>query len=204
TDKIFVENISKFTDIASGNITYAVVDADNHIAKYTRKYRYTDYTSPEFSITSSLVFSQGTSFNILDYITAKDCISGNITNKVKLTSSTIDTKTTGNYQIFLNVTNDLGDSVDLTLPVLVEEKTDMYSSIELSDYMIYVDKGEKLNYEDYILSATGYYGEEINIKNVKIDSDVHINTPGVYTVIYRVTDENNFTGTTMLIVVVKE
>ncbi|MGN0382977.1 MAG: hypothetical protein ACI4DS_01805, partial [Eubacterium sp.] len=36
TDKIFVENISKFTDIASGNITYAVVDSDNHIAKYTR------------------------------------------------------------------------------------------------------------------------------------------------------------------------
>lgn len=204
THKVFVENISDFTETGSGNITYAVVDEDYHLARYTRKYVYTDYSSPKIGLTSPLVFLQASSFDMLDYITAWDCMSGDITRKVKIISSTVETKTIGSYEVEVSVTNDMGDMVEIVLPVLVRDKNSLYATIELSEYIVYVKKGGEINYSDYIQGVSGYYGEEIKAKEVDVNSDVDINEPGVYSVIYTVTDENDFSGTTMLTVVVEE
>lgn len=204
TDKVFVEEISNFIRQGVCNITYAVVDSDNHVAKLTRKLTYSDYESPRFTVNSALVFIQGQTFSMLDYIGATDSVDGDISDKVKLVSSTIDTTEEGTYEITVQATNSFGDVISETLPVKVVSSKKMSVTIELSTYIIYAESGDSIDPDNYIESVTGYYGEKIDADDVEIDSSVDLNTPGVYTIEYSVKDENDNKGLTNLIVVVME
>ena len=204
TENVFIEEISQFIREGVCNVTYAVVDSDNHVAKLTRRLSYTDYTSPEFILEKALVFTQGQTFSILDYVDAVDVIDGYIHDKIKTVDSTVDTTEEGSYEITIQVTNSLGDTVEETLPVYVVSSEDLAVTIELSTYLVYVDSGENFDPSDYVESVTGSYGEEMDKDSVTLKSKVDLSTPGVYTVKYSAEDDNGNKGITRLVVIVRE
>lgn len=204
TESVYVESISDFIRVGVSNVTYCVVDSDNHVDKLTRRVIYSDYTSPEISLNAPLVLYVGQTFTALDYLGASDCIDGDITSQLSVTSSTVDTTGEGTYELTAKVTNSKGDAVSLTLPVKVLPSEELMASIELSTYLVYIEVGDSIDPTTYIESAAGYFGDEIDTDEVSIKSKVDIENEGVYVVKYTVVDELGYTGTTYLTVVVEE
>lgn len=213
TDKIIIEGFSNFINKGKCYITYAVADSGNKVGKAERVLEYTDYTPPRFSLSCPLVFPYGTRFNLYDYITAYDLISGDISSniKIKLPDSTSSVYNIGIHQIDVSVTNNMGDKSELTLNVYVVQysTSDFSQDIEigLSDYLIYTDVDNIPDYSDFITEITA--GSEkllltpSRIADVKITAP-QINKAGVYEVNYVYTSENGKSGSSTLIIIAEE
>ena len=87
THKVLVESVSKFIEPGIFDVTYAVVDSDNHVSKATRRVRYTDYTQPEFYMKRALVYSVDEDVDIRSAVGARDCIDGDISDRVTITAT---------------------------------------------------------------------------------------------------------------------
>ena len=225
TNSIVIENISTFLDKGRRLISYVAFDSDNHVTKAFRQIVYTDYTSPRFQLTEPLCFIVGTD-EIMEGMRAKDCIDGDISDKIKISSdSVIYTGVAGEYSIKLQVTNSCGDMV--TLPVTVEmcERSDYASrpKIGLTDYIVYTKTGEKLDTSSYLQNVTigdqeyaltdgeETYGTEnarnyhtISRSRIEIDDKVNYDKAGVYEITYTMSGMEGSKGKTRLIVVVEE
>ena len=89
-----MESVSKFLGDGICKVTYAVCDNDNNVANATRKIRYKNYESPKFSMNESTCYSIYEKINVSDVITAYDCIDGDITKNIIITSATMLATTT--------------------------------------------------------------------------------------------------------------
>ncbi len=205
TNKIIVEYISNFIEPGVARVTYAVADEDNHVAKYTRSVVYEDYVSPRFTLKSDLVFQAGTTVNIINFLGATDVIDGNISNKVRITSSDLVTTSEGVYHIAAKISNSRGDTSVLELPVYVTARDPMLPVVELNEYLVYLPKGGTFHSERYLKSVTAA-GAQKPMENpeVQVDSPINMMRAGVYQVTYRATDENGREGHAILTVVVEE
>ncbi len=205
TDKIIVEYISNFVEPGVARVTYAVADEDNHVAKYTRNVVYEDYVSPRFTLKSDLVFQAGTTVSILNYLGAEDVIDGDISNKVRVTSSDLVTTSEGVYHIAAKISNSRGDTSSLELPVYVTARDPMVPVVELSEYLVYLPRGGVFQPDRYLESVTPAGAQEpLENPNVQVDSPVNMMREGVYQVTYRAYDENGREGHAILTVVVEE
>ncbi|MBQ7976034.1 MAG: DUF5011 domain-containing protein [Clostridia bacterium] len=202
TDKVIVESISRFIEPGVCEVKYAVCDSNNHVAHATRKVCYTDYIAPRFKVTDSLCFSLYENVNISSYVGAVDCIEGDISGNVVITSPDYTSSVTGVFTLDLTVTNKKGDTSTLSLPLIMEERSLSAPKIELKEYLIYVDKNQNVNFKDYIVEATSKNGEDLT-SNVRIDDNVEIQKSGTYIVNYFVTDRNGAEGHSVLNVVVE-
>lgn len=119
TDKIIIGKKSKFIEKGVCYVTYLVFDKHNNVGQYTRKVTYTDYTSPEFKIVKPLVYGIGEKVQVLDRITAVDCIEGDISDKIKIVSSNVDNTQVGTYKIGVEASNRFGDTVTSQLTVKI-------------------------------------------------------------------------------------
>ena len=205
TDKIIVEYISNFIEPGVARVTYAVADEDNHVAKYTRSVVYEDYVSPRFTLESDLVFQAGTTVNILNILGAEDVIDGDISNKVRITSSDLVTTSEGVYHIAAKISNSRGDSSALELPVYITPRDPMLPVVELNEYLVYLPKGGIFNSDRYLKSVTAA-GAQKPMENpqIQVDSPINMMRAGVYQVTYRASDENGREGHAILTVVVEE
>lgn len=220
TDSVVVESI-RMTD-ADGSILvrYAAFDSAGNVTKADRAAQYTDYESPRFSLTAPLLFASNSGFDVLDVIGAADTLDGNIRHRIRATSLDGTAVTAqGSHQVEFRVTNTLGDTARLTLPVEVYP-TGLYNmEVELTRYLVYLERGCEFDAERYLDSVT-WNRETISLEDgmprnysVKIESTVNTRIPGIYTVDYTVTHtivneynpENTqvSTGRSRLIVVVE-
>lgn len=205
TDKIIVECISNFIEPGIARVTYAVADEDNHVVKYTRSVVYEDYVSPRFTLESDLVFQAGSTVNILNYLGAVDVIDGDISNKVRVTSSDLTTTSEGVYHIAAKISNSRGDSSELELPVYITARDPMLPVVELNEYIIYLPKGGTFEPNRYLKSVTAAGAQEpMEDPQVQVDSPINMMREGVYQVTYRAQDENGREGHAILTVVVEE
>lgn len=202
TSEIIVESVSGFIEPGICKVTYAVCDSDNHVAHATRKVRYIDYEAPKFKLKNSLCFSLYENVNIASYIGAVDSIEGDISESVVITSSNYTSSATGIFTLELSVANKKGDTSTLSLPLIIEERNLSAPVINLKDYLIYLDKNEKVDFEDYIVEATDRNDRDLTDK-IEIDDNVNFEKSGVYTVHYFVTDSNGAKGHSVLNVVVE-
>lgn len=202
TDKIIVESISRFTEPGVSIVKYAVCDADNHVASASRKITYANYVPPRFKLSDSLVFGISQNINIRNILGAVDSIDGDISNKVIITASDYSANIPGVYYISAKVTNSKGDMISLQLPVYVEERSLSAPKIELSEYLVYLKAGEQYSVEDNVLSATDSDGADLR-GSVQIDTDVDVNTPGMYEAHYRVSDSSGRVGHEIVMIVVE-
>lgn len=201
TDKIIVESVSNFIDEGICKVTYAVCDNDNHVAKKTRKIKYKDYESPKFSVSESTCYSIYERINLVDAIKATDCIDGDITDQMIITSENYTKSVAGVFSVNVTVSNKKGDVSTVVLPLIIEDRSLSAPVIELKDYLIYVDKGAKINFQNYVVKATAANEEDLT-DDVRVESDINLKKEGTYTVHYYVTDEDGLKGHSVLSVVV--
>lgn len=86
TASIVVESARDITDDGCVTVTYAAFDSSGNVAKTTRTVRYTDYRSPRFTLSNSLVFTYGTNFDVLKVVGAEDVLDGDIGYRVRANS----------------------------------------------------------------------------------------------------------------------
>lgn len=204
TDKIRVGSHSKFIDQGVCDVTYLVFDSSYNAGQYTRRVRYTDYTSPKFSLTASLVYDLASEVTILNKLQASDAIDGDINEKIKIISSNVNVEKEGTYSIGVEVVNDYADVVSLELPVHIVDIDDNAPSIQLDTYLVYVDKGGAFNPAEHLQGAAAADGTAIDPGAVAITSSVDTSKAGTYEAAYQCTDGAGRTGYSYLIVVVTE
>lgn len=200
TDRIIVESISKFTSPGVCNITYAVCDNDNHVTSATRKIRYKKYTAPKFYLNRSLCYSLYENINLHSALGAKDVLDGDISANIITTSSTFETGKVGMFKIKATTTNSKGDMVEITIPMFVEDRSVNAPEITLSKYLIYVKKGQNIDFRSYVKSALDSYENSV-LNTLRIDSEYKKDKEGVYSVHYYAKDALDRQGHTVLTVV---
>lgn len=201
TDNVIIESVSRFIDDGICKVTYAVCDSDNHVARVTRKIKYKNYESPKFSMSGSLCFSIYENINLEEIIGAQDCIDGDVTKNIIVTSDDYTKSVAGVFSLELSVSNSKGDVSVINVPLVVEDRSVAAPEIELTEYLVYVDKGEEIDFSQYLVNAQD--SKENNLtSNVRIETNADLNTPGTYGVHYYVTDSEGVQGHTILNVIV--
>lgn len=234
SDAILIENITKKEEGASNEfqITYVAFDRANNSGSLTRTLFYEDYRQSQFSLEQPLRFPENQKLSLLSYFKAEDCLDGDVSPFITLEGSSDilkDEPQKGFYDIKLSVTNSVGDTTELPLQVEIYE--DSYEeqsfrpAVVLKHYIAYMEQGSELDtnaYLDHIqdkgMKIIDFDKEEdkdedeetvqdtsmVNISEIHAESDVDINTPGVYSVVYTYTSETTgYDCNTRLIVVVE-
>lgn len=210
TASLVVEGIAGFSSNQLATVTYAAFDQAGNVAKAQRTLCYSDYHSPRFTLSEPLIFRSGTAFDVLRYIGAVDDLDGNLSDQIKATlvSEESSVNAEGVHDVEFRVTNSVKDTVYLTIPVEVYPPAMFNATLELSEYLVYLKKGEDFHPNSYLQALRA--GTEVIALNsstenvsVTVDSDVDMAVTGTYSVTYTA-KYGRFTGYTRLIVVVEE
>lgn len=218
TGSVLVESVTIDDPSGLATVRYAAFDSAGNVSKASRQVRFTDYESPRFALSSALAFSNGSSFDVLNVITAQDILDGDITHRIRATSLDEDSITSvGTHDVEFRVTNSLGETVRLTLPVEVYSYGAYQASVQLSNYLIYLPVGSAFEAEDYLVSyirgslVTDLTDGMPDGYSLTVSGDVDTRTPGVYSIGYTVSyttesysgEHTVYSGYTNLIVVVE-
>lgn len=201
TDKIIVESVSRFIEKGVCKVTYAVCDSNNNVATATRKIRYKDYVSPTFEVNESLCYSLYEAIDLSEAITASDCIYGNITGDIVITSSDYTSAVAGVFTLDITVTNKKGDSSEISLPLVVEDRSLEAPVIELKNYLVYAKLGSQLDLAGFVASATDKNEDDVR-SSVRTESNLDLNKEGTYIVHYYATDASGIQGHSIMTVIV--
>ena len=194
TDSLVIESISMKDRDGTVTVGYAAFDKAGNVTKAEREVRYTDYKSPKFTVKGPLIYPYGTTFDVLSTVGAKDFLDGDIQHRVRASAMEEDTISgLGIHNVQFQVTNSLGDTVKLVLPVEVYSADEYNARMTLKEYLIYVSPGAVFVPEAY-LDTFMVMGKEISLR-AGLPEDYELDTtgqvmsqyPGVYPVEYRVT-----------------
>lgn len=214
TSNILIESIYGINADHVTTVTYAAFDSAGNVSKIQRQVRYVDYRSPRFDLYGSLTFAFGSGFDLLDYVGANDVLEGDIRRRVHATliSNTKSIEAEGRHQVSLQVTNSLGDTAELTIPVEVYDPEWYTADVQLTDYLIYLEQGAQFDPRSCLKSFV-FRGEPIDLRygapgdiSVEIDNGVKTDVPGVYEVTYTLSRSLNmmtYSGVAKLIVIVE-
>ena len=210
TGSLVVESVSSISADKAVTVTYAAFDRAGNVAKAQRTVRYTDYESPRFALSQPLVFAAGRYTDVMKLIAAEDAIDGPLTDKIKATlvGGEGSISEVGVHEVEFRVTNSMGETIYLTVPVEVYQTGAYNASLTLSENLLYLPKNAVFSPRDYLTGMTAA-GREIPLDggeaevSVAIQSNVDTRTPGSYSVTYTV-KSGPYTGYTRLMVVVEE
>lgn len=201
TGKVTVSGISKLITNDTAKVTYIVFDSDDNMASCVRHIRYTDYHRPTFSVTEPLVYSSTEEVAMLSRLKATDVVDGDISKNIRV--STLEpSKSSEIYHVSIQVSNSVGDTSFLRLPVLLLESNPLRPEITLTQSLLYIEKDTKFTPSAYLLSLQVPGTPQVPISEVSIDNTVDTGKPGTYYVTYTYS-ANNTTGTAILTVVVQ-
>lgn len=214
TASLIIESVYGITEEQLATVTYVACDSAGNVAKLERQVRFQDYRSPRFTLNRALVFEFGTVFDVMAAVGAEDVADGDILRRVKATmvSSGITVTEEGTHDVQFRVTNSMGDTAQLVLPVEVYPSNRYDARLWLTDYLLYLPVGSRFAPWDYLDSAE-LQGETVSLRGqlpdgakIRIGGTVDTEVPGVYTVAYTLTytrDAHTYTGYSKLIVVVE-
>ncbi len=212
TASLVVERMQLLSSQGEGTAVVAAFDSAGNVAKEQRSFRFTDYTPPKFKADGPLAFPYGRSFDILAVIGAEDQLDGDIRHRIRATvTDGSSLSASGTHEVRFRVTNSLGDTSELTLPVEVYSM-DYPAKLTLEEYLIYLPQGASFDPEAYLDTysmgdRSWYLGEKIpESVSVRTSGSVNPHVPGVYPVAYRASTEignNTYTAYTKLIVIVE-
>lgn len=212
TDHVVIESISSFLVPGECNVRYAVCDKNNHVASAERRIRYTDYTAPTFYLRRSLCFSSMEKADILPCLGVKDVIDGDISENIIISSSDYMADEPGIYRIQCQATNSKGDTIELQLPVYVENRSFSAPIIVLQKYLTYMKVGDTLDFRKLVIGVADAEGEELRNVKLTYDSGLRAQKPGVYSIHYYAQELDEYgevlpdapRGHAVLIVIVEE
>ena len=139
--------------------------------------------------------------NITNYLIATDKLNGDISNSIQVTDTNIDFDNSGNYNISINASNSFGDISEISFPVHIIKQIDSVFKINLTQNVLYLNRGEEFDPARYIKDITSLSNNSIKKNEVKIQSFVNTDKPGNYEVKYTVENNGGF-GVTYLNVIV--
>lgn len=197
TSHILISGISKMVD-STCKVTYVVFDSDHNMATLIRTIRYTDYVSPRFRILEPLNYTKTDSIVLLDRLKVEDVIDGDITGDVRISYlNTTDQNDT--YTIDLQITNSMGDTARITVPIIRQE-TRPKGQIELDTYLLYLQQGDSFRPREHLTGLTIGSLEE-STEAVRIAGSVDTNTPGTYYIYYTYTQNEHDIKAALTVVV---
>ena len=220
TDSLVVENVSLLDRSGRILVTYAAFDSAGNVAKAQREAVYTDYTGPRFTLSAPLLYRSGLTFDILSTVGATDLMDGDIQHRIRATSlDDVSISSAGTHDVQFQVSNSLGDTATVVLPVEVYDSMTYTATLSLKEYLVYLKAGDSFDPEYYLDTFT-LAGVQNKLSgrlpfgySLQTVGDVRTETPGVYTLQYYLTyteyNETNpllnreYTGYSKLIVVVE-
>lgn len=119
TDRIRLTHLGRMTDDDTMRVIFSVTDDLGRSASFIRTIRFRDYSPPEFRLLRAPEFELGADVVLNELIMVIDPIEGDITHKVKMVSSNLNTSKAGTYEVLLTVENCYGVSVDYTLTITI-------------------------------------------------------------------------------------
>lgn len=200
TSRITVSGISKLISSDTAKVTYIVFDSDDNMASCVRRIRYTDYHRPTFSITEPLVFSSTETVSILPRLKAQDVVDGDLSNRIRVSTQDA-TENSEIFMVSIQVTNSVGDTALLQIPVLQLESNPMRPTVNLKEYLVYVNQGSTFDAASY-LESLRVPGQKVPLSEVEISGEVNTAERGTYYVHYTYTSGSSI-GTAILTVVVQ-
>lgn len=220
TSSIVLESIRLLSPDGKVSVGYAAFDSAGNVAKAQREVQYTNYSRPRFNLSGPLLYEYDKKFDVLNEITAKDFVDGDISHHIR-TMLTEDEplSSVGTHMVQFQVTNSLGDTSTKIFPVEIYESDEYTAELTLKEYMIYLPVGGIFNAKFYPDSFT-FNKETTELGTflpedytLEISGEVDTNTPGVYPVSYTLTYaevnertdeiEEEYIGYSKLIVVVE-
>ena len=193
TSSMIVEGITLLDTSGRAQVRYAAFDNAGNVAKAVREVRFTDYIRPKFTLNAPLLYVHGTGFDVLRELGVQDAVDGDLKHRVKATSLDGEPITTqGTHTVRFQVTNSLGDTVNIQLPVEVYASGTYNAKLTLTDYLIYLPKGSDFDAGHYLDEFT-VGKDSVSLKNgnlqgytAKISGQPDMQIPGVYAVDYRI------------------
>lgn len=206
TSQVVFSSPSRFIEKGVCNVTYAVFDSSGQSASLTRKIKFADYHSPQFTLSQPLVFveGEGSSQEVMSRLGVQDVLDGSRKDWIVQKESDVNYQFPGTYSITFEVENSYGDSVSEELPVHVVSEDSQQVRISLSSGIVYITKGQKVDPSSYITRVTGTSGESIDPGTVFVDSKVNTDVPGCYEIHYQVKNDQGSQGETWLTVIVED
>jgi hypothetical protein len=200
TNHIIVGGISKLISNNTAKVTLLVFDSDDNMGMCVRYIRYTDYQRPLFFVAQPLVYSSVEEVTLIERVGATDVVDGDISQRVRVSSlSTTDNSEI--YDVTIQVTNSMGDTSRLRLPVVIQPTNPLRPVITLSSHLVYVNAGSEFDPASYVTAVTASQ-TSVDVSQVSISSDVNTAAAGTYRVVYTYS-ANGSTGTAILTVVVQ-
>jgi hypothetical protein len=200
TGQVILGGKSKLIGKDTATITYLVFDSDDNMGICTRRIRYVDYHRPQFSINEPLIYAPDEDIILLSRLNASDVVDGDLTDQIRV-STLAATSNSEIYLITVQVTNSIGDTAMVKLPVLLRESNPPAPDIQLTSYLIYLDQGSDFDASSFVSSVT-VNGVSVPTSDVVIKSDVDTSAAGTYQVTYTYPTSGHM-GTTILTVVVQ-
>lgn len=211
TDLVVVEHMGTLSQDFTSSVTYAAFDHTGNVSKATRTVRYTDYTGMRFHLKAPLVFSTANIHSLIDQITVEDSLDGDLSDRIKpsLVGGDLSLNEVGHHEVQLRVTNSLGYTQRLTVPVEVYAPDTYNAAVELTENLVYLKQGDSFQPEAYPkwLTVSDQVQRPLSgpssTARINIQSNVNTAAAGVYSVTYSVEDDA-YRGCATLIVVVEE
>ena len=201
TDRIIVDDCSKLITNDTAKVTYWVFDSDNNVATCVRKVRFTDYHRPTFQVIEPLVYSSIDEVTMLSRLKATDVLEEDISENIRI--STLEpTKHSEVFNVTIQVSNGMGDTSYVTLPVVIQASNFLRPEIQLREYLVYLNKGEKFVPTEYIDDLRVPTVTNPPLHDIVIDNPVDTGKAGTYYVTYSYS-ANGCTGMAILTVVVQ-
>lgn len=206
TGAVLVDGVSQLTGPNAARVRYIVFDAAENAATASRTVVYSDYEAPRVFVLQPLTYNVGDTIALRGRVIARDCLEGNITDRIRISSKDLSNRAAGVYHLTIWVMNKLGDVSTVTVPVIVREDDPAAPVVELKSYLTYLARGEEFDPKAYFQSyydsadsrARNYYD------HLEVSGEVDTDTPGTYEVVYSATNSDGLTGQAILTVVVEE
>ena len=206
TGAVLVDGVSQLTGPNAARVRYIVFDAAENAATASRTVVYSDYEAPRVFVLQPLTYNVGDTIALRGRVIARDCLEGNITDRIRISSKDLSNRAAGVYHLTIWVMNKLGDVSTVTVPVIVREDDPAAPVVELKSYLTYLARGEEFDPKAYFQSyydsadsrARNYYD------HLEVSGEVDTDIPGTYEVVYSATNSDGLTGQAILTVVVEE
>ena len=206
TGAVLVDGVSQLTGPNAARVRYIVFDAAENAATASRTVVYSDYEAPRVFILQPLIYNVGDTIALRGRVIARDCLEGNITDRIRISSKDLSNRAAGVYHLTIWVMNKLGDVSTVTVPVIVREDDPAAPVVELKSYLTYLARGEEFDPKAYFQSY--YDSADSRARNyfdhLEVSGEVDTDTPGTYEVAYSATNSDGLTGQAILTVVVEE
>ncbi|MDF2699882.1 MAG: bca [Haloplasmataceae bacterium] len=167
-------------------LTYIATDSNSNVSRATVNVNVKeDITPPEFIGLKNFereVFSNLTSEDFLDGVTANDLFDGDITHKIIVDYSKVNPNVVGNYEVIFIVSDANSNSVTKKVTLNIVDRTKPNFTL-ISQPIEVLTKS--VNWLDYIVVEDNY---DLN-PNISVTYAVNLNKIGRYTVVYNIKDK---------------